>query len=469
MSQLRTLLAFGFVVWLLAAIGTPAAASEASADPPTQADLVQAAAFRTSLALRSDPAYIELSFDDRVAFPDRQWGVPLTSLEAEDVGRRVDAQGAIGKVADWADSNVPDYAGTWIDHTRHGLAVVLLKGDSADARASIAAQVPAGIEFEITPAERSWTELVSTKAKILGEWDSLIKKGIPLVSTAIDTPTNTVLVGLERRSSEIEGGLLATFGSGLSFREDSPAHADSCPWTQCLPAKGGIRMVSQQVGNVCTTGFLAKVTSVSPNYRVVVTAGHCFRAGGGSGIGDDWRHYQGTTMTKFGDAERETWFDNSGADVGLIKLTSTPPDGNAFVGFEDSNGFQIRQLISRASNASQVVGDLVCRMGGNLQSGYVCGAIIHVAVDRESPISGIGSMTILNQNEARFDSLSGDSGGSVYSAQTAYGTHTHSTDPGDFDHPRSWFTPIGRGESQYLTTRGVTYRLCFNDACTLTD
>lgn len=393
-------------------------------------------------------------------------GLPLTRQEAAEVSRRVAVQDAAGETANWAMDNASDFAGMWIDQSRRARLVFHVVGDAPDTRLGIASRVPDGSDYEVVAVARSWADLEAIKDRFVTEWDDLVAAGIPLISTAINTPSNTVLVGLKGRTPELEASLITKFGPGLSFREDSVAHPDACPWTQCLPAKGGIRMVSQQAANVCTTGFMGKVTSPS-TYYVVVTAGHCFRAGGGLGEGDDWRHYQGTTMTKFGDAQKQTWYDNSGADVGLIKLTSTPSDRNNFVGHDVP--VDIRSLTDRATNAEQAVGDYVCRMGGNLDSGYDCGNIINVAVDRESPIDGIGSNLILNQNEARFDSLPGDSGGSVYLLYTAYGTHTHSTDPDDVDHPRSWFTPIGRGESAYLSRWGVTYRLCLNDACSVTD
>lgn len=448
---------------------TPVRAIDGGSDGVSTQDLEHAETIRAKFGFPSSTPFVLATFNDPQGFPDEQWGLPLSNSEAAEVSRRVDVQLAVGDAATWADERLPGYGGLWIDQSRRALAVFQVASDSAEARSALDTKVPDGIAYEVVTVERSWAELVAIKDRVLADWDELTRAGVPLVSTAIDTPTNTVLVGLDGASSEAQAELVARFGGGLTFREDRVAYADMCPWSQCLPAKGGIRMVSQQVGNACTTGFLGKVTSVSPNYRVVVTAGHCFRAGGDTGEGDDWRHYVGTTMTKFGDAQKQTWYDNSGADVGLVKLTSTPTDGNAFVGWENDVQYTIRNLTSRASNAAQAVNDYICRMGGNTASGYTCGFITAVAVDRESEITGVGSMTILNQNEVGFDSLPGDSGGAVYTNETAYGTHTHSNDPGDPGPSLSWFTPIGRGESAYSARWGVTFRLCLNDTCSVTD
>lgn len=390
--------------------------------------------------------------------------MPLTAGEAAEVERRVEAQQRIDPAVRWAHEADIDFAGAWIDQTAGGRAFFLVKRGS-DGVDELRRRLPTGVDIEIRLGDRSWDELVALQDAILAEQERLIASGIPILTTGIHTPSNSVLVGLETHDPQHAEELDRLFGPGLTYREHGPIRLDTCPWTDCLPAKGGLYITSSQQGNKCTSGFMVKATSGSTNYHALVTAGHCFYAGGinDPGIGDDWTHYTNASgFVKLGDAERSTWYDNSSADVGLIRLSSIPSVRNQFVAYS-SGSDRLRSLTGWASNADQQVGEYICRMGGNRDSGRDCGFMTVVnASTRESPVSGVGSKTILHQNEAAFDSLPGDSGGSVFVGSTAYGTHTHSTDAAPF---RSWFTTIDWGRSTYQNKFDVSYVPCTTSSC----
>lgn len=326
--------------------------------------------------------------------------------------------------------------------------------------AGIAKRLPAGLDAEYREVSRSWTDLISLQESIDAAQRDLAAVGIEVVSTGIHSPTNSVLVGLPQRDAAIEGRLVARFGDGLTFRTDTPATADSCPWSNCLPVKGGMRIISGPINNQCTAGWMVRVYA-SPNYFAILTAGHCFRAGGDDGYGDNWNHAVNGVEQKIGDAQRQTWYDEAGADVGIVKLTSIPADRNNFVAYSSGDN-RIRNVTDVATDSEQDVGEYICRMGANSESGRTCGFLVTLNVRKPSKTS-FGTRWIRHQNEIAIDSLNGDSGGSVFSGQEAYGTHTHSNDPPQ--DPLSWYSTTNGAISEYNSRWGLLFSPCTTTAC----
>jgi hypothetical protein len=258
------------------------------------------------------------------------------------------------------------------------------------------------------------------------------------------------------------GRLVAEFGPALTFKVVQPtAYEDACPISGCLPAKGGIGILSYQEGNPCTTGFVVKVSSPSPAYYAVLTAGHCFRVGG-LGEGDDWRHVLSDSSTKIGDAQKQTWYNGADADAGLIKLTMVPADHNNIV--VNTSG-AVRSVTSIATSSQQKVGDFICRMGR--ASLLDCGSITDLDETKLSTIDGVGSRTIDHQNVVNFDSAGGDSGGPYYSMvgsteAKAYGIHIHSGTPSE---STGWFSTVGWSAIEYATRWNVVFSLCLSNSC----
>lgn len=282
--------------------------------------------------------------------------------------------------------------------------------------------------------------------------------GIPLVSTSIKTPTNTVEVGLAEVTDSAVATLKSEFGDAISVVVDGAvAHADACPKTGCLPAKAGIGVTSAQVGSECTLGFGVRVIT-GTDYHGVVTAGHCFRAGGGTGEGDDWRHSVGGVWNKVGDAEKQTWYSGADADVGLIDYSTVPADRDNYwtaSGTHDVTGVM--------TNGEMQIGDVVCRTGRN--SGHDCGYVVDTDETRDSEMEGIGTRLIDHQWVVGFDSIGGDSGGPYTASNKAWGIHNHSTDPGEAGHPMGWYSTPSWTTLEYQSRWGITFQYCLTDSC----
>lgn len=421
-------------------------------------ELAHAIRFRTTVGFINDPAFVRASFLDPAAFPNREYGIPLTVSEAAEVYRRAQLGEAIDAAALWAEAYADAYAGAWIDHRRGGVPVFMIKDRVAGAEQGIRDRLPVGLDVEFSTAAYLLRELNAVQDTIEAARDALIEEGIPLVSTSIRVPTNTVKVGLGRLTAEHVSTLRDRYGDAISIVHDpSVAKPDACPLSDCAPVKGGIGMYSAQITNPCTTNFIVKVTT-GTDYFGILTAGHCFRAGNDSGEGDDWMHtITGAPDLKIGDARKQTWYNGADADVGLIQLTSIPADKNRFYATTGRN------LVTYSLSGAQQEGDLVCRTGRT--SGYDCGYIIGTNESRPSEIVGIGTRTIDHQWVVDFDSVGGDSGGPYYETSTGKGIHTHSTEPGDAGHPRGWYSPLDWARVEYNNRWAVTWLYCLNDTC----
>jgi hypothetical protein len=195
---------------------------------------------------------------------------------------------------------------------------------------------------------------------------------------------------------------------------------------------------------------------------VVVTAGHCIELGGGSA--DDWLH----NGAKIGDALLETWAVGADADVGLVTVLTSgsmwPATKNEVLA---GPGTWVGKINAVRSNTQQHEGDALCRVG--ITSGRTCGTLtLYDETNDSCNPAGTDCRAIDHTNETSFDSLGGDSGGSVFQYSPTpgyvigYGTHVHSGTPAQ---STSWYSPIGWGYTAYDFYHPYTYHVCVTSAC----
>lgn len=469
MSSLRRRLAVGFLAISAVATGidgtAPAYAEAIGTDPqnPSEATWRDAVRVREMFGLSVEAEDIRDSLQNPVDFPDVEWGAPLSRAEAAEAARRVTIQESVGPAAVWADTHLEGFAGLWFDIDQGGQAVFLTSRSIEAAELELSAKIPVETDYDVRPAARSWEQLLELQAAVEKDRLALTKAGLPIVSTAIDTPFNRVVVGLTDVTDDADRVLIARYGDGVSVRLDEVvATADSCPETNCLPAKAGIDLGSAQIGNPCTTGFIVRMTTSGTGYYAILTAGHCFRAGGDSGEGDDWYHSVDGPDYLIGEAEKQTWYDGADADVGVIDFAVVPADRNEmFVDWYTSSGyFPTRSMTDIAYNVEQGVNGQVCRMGA--ASGRTCGRIRYVSVTRPSVISGIGTRMIDRQNEVDFDSIGGDSGGPYFLNESGYGIHIHSGTPSE---AKGWYSTMTWMQIEYESRWGQGWTYCLTNSC----
>lgn len=433
----------------------------------SSAKLANAIGFRASYGLRSDVNYVTRSLDDVAAFPNDSWGAPLTLGEAVEIARRQDILTAKGPAVELA-MNRKGYASGYMDHLRGGVLVFEFAGETVELSV-LAALLPPGTELEVRKVERSLGQLQATKSVIRDRVEGLLVEGIEVNSIGIDPVRNAVIVGLESPTDAIEARLVAEFGPGLTFRQQSPAVDDACiSVSDCWPPKGGFDITAVQTANRCTSGWIVKRTDQSGT-RQILTAGHCIFVGGGNGAA--WKH--GSSGPGIGDGQSNTWVGSGThkSDVGLVGIVTTkvPPVRNQFIWGLSGGPLVSAATATRASNL-QWVGDGVCRFG--ITSYRDCGQIVMEDVARKSCINLTNCKWIDRTWEVNIDSQGGDSGGPIYfntgsSPYLVYGTHVHSDD-GPYDpgpNGRGWYSPFNIGRDEYFGITGVYYNLCLTAAC----
>lgn len=443
-----------------------AIALEPPKDLRSTEEFADAQRFREGFHLKSDDDYVIRSLSDPAEFSNREdWGVPLTQSETAELARRVEIQNQLGEAAIWAAANATDvYGGMWIDQSRGGLPVVMLSKDAVAARDGIVGRVPDGINLEFREVQRSQAELEKTRDEINQAWLAGSLKPIPIVSTGIDTTTNTVLVGLEQHSPDWEAVLTEQFSVGLTFREDSSGSVfdtNNC-YSDCAPPRvGGIGMFNVSHPTFkCTTGFVVKVTT-GTDYFGVITAGHCFVvAVGDRGTNDVWRHARtdGTIVT-LGTVVADTWYEDEDADVGLLRAASPPTSHRNDIVVDANKTY--RNITHIAENAEQVIGDAICRFAW--RTGLHCGVISVRDVTRVVSTAGVASYHIDHQWEVNFDADGGDSGGPYFQGLTAYGIHADS--PDGVTAGRGWYSTLAWARATYNVRHSVLWDYCTTSAC----
>jgi hypothetical protein len=132
---------------LLACIGDPAEGlAAARADvvpvrtslheevPETYHDAIR---FRVSFGLRSDHDYVVAADRDREAFPNHDWGVPLSEAEAADLQRRGQLELALGPGIELAESNLSSAASIWTRSLAESLYSCLRRGTTTSKPISL--------------------------------------------------------------------------------------------------------------------------------------------------------------------------------------------------------------------------------------------------------------------------------------------------------------------------------------------
>jgi Trypsin len=342
--------------------------------------------------------------------------------------------------------------------------VFLVVGDTGPLAERIRAALPAGSDFRVETARYTEKELLELQAAIEEDRQELIKGGVSLVSTGLDTPNNRVIVGVDG-DIDAAAAVLRRYGTALEVRTDRASVADACTYRNCwLPqkAKGGIHVYKSYTVYPCTSGFIVKRPDTG-NFAIL-TAGHCIEVNGG--YGQIFKHGS-TTVYTIGGSRYETWAAGANADAGIIALSSgsVPTPKNTFH-VRESGIDSVRALNGVTSHAAQSVGLFVCRSG--LGTGNsTCGHVVEKNVTRPSCVGETNCKLIDYQFEVDFDSVGGDSGGPIYANGQGYGIHIHSDDADDPAPRHGWYSSLEFARSEYFGVSGVTYNFCLISDCSL--
>jgi hypothetical protein len=408
-------------------------------------DVEMARTFRQEMGFPSTDEILLRAADDPVAYPNLDYGVPLSVVEGNEVDRRIRLQHDLQPARKYAAES-SDAAGTYFDNLSGGVPVFLFTGDLDRHRSDLAWILPPGQEYTVQIASVGWDDLVALRDSITDGFDILKSAGVNISLAGIDPRVNAVVVGITGLSDEDVAIVGSRFSGPIVFRDEAAHVADSCiSRSNCPPLKGGIKITSVGFG-WCTSGWIVKLDGTS-SYRVL-TAGHCIDLGGD--LNHDWTH----NGVVFGQSKVETWYNHSTADGGLISV-SVAGQGPRNL-FYASSATDIRQVTEY--EVFQNVGDTVCRGGAKTE--YRCGDIRLVDVNRN-----VDGNVIEHSNEVSFDASPGDSGAPMFAGPSALGIHTDSTDDAAPLPHYGWYSKIDWLKNEMLGSKSVLFKLCLDADC----
>lgn len=312
------------------------------------------------------------------------------------------------------------------------VAVFLTTGDPATARAKVLRLLPSGAQVRFLHVKHSLEDLEAVQDRINADLRAGLLRERGIVSSAIDTRANAVVLGATITDAELRAAMQRTYGSAVLVVVEAPAQGgddgECLSRSDCPPAKGGLRIDTSN-GKYCTSGFMVRV--VGSNSLRILTAGHCLAHTGGTGTSRKWTH----NGMGVGWSEFDSYATGADADAGLINPSSYPIAGDRNLLYRSSQT-DIVGITSWKPTAEQVQGSVVCRAGA--VSGYLCGAV--TLTNKTMDVDGT---SIDHQWVVNFDACPGDSGAPYLVDDVAWGIHSDSTygcNPGT---NQAWYSPIG--------------------------
>ena len=401
--------------------------------------------FRASAGLVSSRAIASRATSERAAFPNLDWGVPLTEAEASILHRRSKLQLRSDKAIDYAASQ-PGYAGMYFDHQDDGRAVFRFTKDRSQHRTRLGDLLPSGQKYVVRDAAVSLRTLEDLADRIFDDADQLGRDGVKISSVGVDPVTNKVTVGLDASDPDAIGRLKAAYGDRVRTLVEGRLTTDACTGRGNCPDpwKGALRIHPQGCSACqCTSAFLARKPN---NNLVMVTAGHCVAGTAGT----DWKHANGDVI---GEAKSgHTWTNGSTSDVGWIDVEGHSGARNQFLAVDKND---IRSITGIRLSQHQHVGNFLCRSAEETK--YICG-FIH---ERNSAVKDVDGRDIKKLYKTDFDADVGDSGGIYFLGNIVYGIHadskTNVSPPAS--NGRSWYTPAQRAEDK------ASLDICTSSGC----
>jgi phosphodiesterase/alkaline phosphatase D-like protein len=314
-----------------------------------------------------------------------------------------------------------DYSGVWFDNASGEFVVPLSEPATRASVTDTLQETGLDDSYRTKPVQYSFEELEAAHGRVDKALQELIEEH--LVQTSIDPRTNAVVVSEvealgKREHSQILAAIAAE-GQKVEVRQGDVerygARAFACDATYHVcdkPLRAGVLIDSPDGSVGCTAGFKA-LGNVYGN-RFVLTAGHC------SQHSVHWRSRDSENYAHYLGAVEEGTFP--GDDWAKIRVNGETASGDNDW-WEQGTSWPSRvvywggeQNIPIEYESSSYIGETVCHSG--IGSGSSCGTVsaIDVTVTYEGAPSPVYHLT-----QAQLYALPGDSGGPVWSGNTALG------------------------------------------------
>lgn len=340
------------------------------------------------------------------------------------------------------------YGGLWIDQLAGGTVVVGVRPGQERTVRELAAR--RGVDrVRVVPVERTVAQLRAVQAQLRHTLATQPSSGLGV--GGIYVPTNQVNVRVDATAlATAAGAALASALDrthpgrlrfvpvrGVAMTAACVVNGEFNVWCD-PPLRGGIGITASGVR--CSAAF--NVRSISDGKRYLLSAGHC--------------NTGGTWQTRFTNGDihdigptHNAYFNSTGD--GMIIRVNNPTGWNPkpWVFVTGDSGTTRDETYTIASSGGTSIGMSVCMTGR--RDGTECGVVI----DNDTP----GAGGVLHVAEVDGGCIrGGDSGGSVYRRNTAYGIVHGGVFPGGDNNYCSitWFYQGVRGAMDKLNVRLVT-------------
>lgn len=312
----------------------------------------------------------------------------ITSEESAEMLSRQPAIGQLrAKLAARTDGN---FAGLWVTGTnpKTQRVTIAFKQNLDEELANLQADFPYPELLEVTTAERSYDELWKIYQETIAQRNSLATIDAQRIDIALSEEANEVHV---YAPTDIINNVATVLNDDPAVKVFESIQESKLESTTTI--RGGVTL------RTCTAGFIV----VSGGSRGVTTASHCndIQNYGGTSVGTVVKHQYGYNI-----------------DLQIHGLGSNWAPRN-----EIELLWENRVINDRSGHSSLFEGQYICKHGKN--TGDSCGSITEVSTSQaKTPNSD-------KITAADYISASGDSGGPVFSSNTALGTHIGSLGNGD--------------------------------------
>jgi hypothetical protein len=390
----------------LAGAGAPASLAQ-------EPDLTDAIRFRERFGLSTSPDRIERLDSDAAA--NREFDVPLTAEEAEEMHRRGRISPALDDLHVYIAEHPDDFGGVFIDNPRGGVVVLeVTEQAKATERSQALDLIPGWIEHDTKVVQNSIGELDGTQEAI----NDLIRKDDDRVSDIVGIDhvirENVLRIRVLPRSMDATRSFLRErFGEHLlRFEQGGYDQGSACTdrkncWQD--PLRGGLYYSP----DACTTGFLVYTEGGT---RRMLTAGHCTIESG-----NDARYHDGHSLGKEGP---NSFYDGSYSDLAVLNMASDEAQGMSGHVIYRTNSDKSYSI--SAQDGPSTLGEPL-NMAGQ-KSGSTWGEVISV----NHTSNWGGGFYLFYMKVGDYEHAAGDSGAPVVYDHTAVGVHSGCvSDPGE--------------------------------------
>jgi hypothetical protein len=206
-------------------------------------DIAEAIRFREAYGLRADTAFVaDVAESIDVV---RDWGVPLTPPEANELQRRVAIEQRLGDLQDFLRWR-PEFAGVYIDQAAGHVIDVAVTAETEQLREQVKSLMPEGARYRIREVRTSLGELEQLQDRV--DADGIWMRealGIVPLETYVDVKENVVAIGVSTLTDVISSAISARYGdstpTAFLTTPGLPTHCvsrDHCD----VPLRGGTRL-----------------------------------------------------------------------------------------------------------------------------------------------------------------------------------------------------------------------------------